>query len=138
MPRANKERGGKILNHVHEKTSATHLYTQTLIFRFWSFWRIFNNLAQFCALLSTHRVWETSGNGVPTVAIEWLTANEVAQYLKVQPRTVLKWAKERRIPAHPLSGSKRVTWRFLKSELDAMLSPPSAAGDGGLNAGQQN
>jgi excisionase family DNA binding protein len=46
---------------------------------------------------------------------EWLTANEAALYLKVQPRTVLKWAKEGRVPAHPLSGSKRVTWRFLKS-----------------------
>jgi excisionase family DNA binding protein len=76
--------------------------------------------------------------GLSTVATEWLTANEAAEYLKVKPRTILKWAKERRIPAHPLSGSKRVTWRFLKSELDAMLSPPSAAGDGGLNAAQQN
>jgi excisionase family DNA binding protein len=63
---------------------------------------------------------------------EWLTATEVAYYLKVKPRTILKWAKEGRIPAHALSGSKRVTWRFLKSELDsAMLKPPSAAGLGG-------
>jgi excisionase family DNA binding protein len=72
------------------------------------------------------------------VTSEWLTANEAAQYLKVKPRTVLKWAKEGRIPAHPLSGSQRVTWRFLKSELDAMLALPSAAGDGGLNAAQQS
>lgn len=62
---------------------------------------------------------------------QWLTATEAARYLKVKPRTVLKWAKEARIPAHPLSGSKRVTWRFLKSELDAMLCLPSAAGLGG-------
>ncbi len=68
---------------------------------------------------------------------EWLTANEAAEYLKVQPRTVLKWAKQGRIPAHPLSGFKRVTWRFLKSELDAMLALPSAARDGGLSE-QQN
>jgi excisionase family DNA binding protein len=61
---------------------------------------------------------------------EWLTANEVAQYLKVKPRTILKWAKEHRIPAHQLSGSQRVTWRFLKAELDsAMLASPSAAED---------
>jgi excisionase family DNA binding protein len=72
---------------------------------------------------------------VPT---EWLTANEAAAYLKVKPRTVLKWAKEGTMPAHPLSGSKRVTWRFLKTELDAMLSLPSAARDGGLNATQQS
>jgi excisionase family DNA binding protein len=58
---------------------------------------------------------------------EWITATEAANYLRVKPRTVLKWAKEGRIPAHPLSGSKRVTWRFLKAELDAMLSVPSAA-----------
>lgn len=62
---------------------------------------------------------------------QWLTANEAAQYLRVQPRTILKWAKQGTIPAHKLSGCKRVTWRFLKSELDAMLKPPSVAGLGG-------
>jgi excisionase family DNA binding protein len=61
---------------------------------------------------------------------QWLTATEVSRYLQVKPRTILKWAKEGRIPAHPLSGSKRVTWRFLKSELDAMLALPSAAEHG--------
>jgi excisionase family DNA binding protein len=66
------------------------------------------------------------------VESQWLTATEAARYLKVQPRTILKWAKAGTIPAHALSGSKRVTWRFLKSELDsAMLKPPSAAGFGG-------
>ena len=58
---------------------------------------------------------------------EWLTANEAAQYLKVKPRTVLSWAKQGRIPGHPLSGAQRITWRFLKTELDAMLALPSAA-----------
>jgi excisionase family DNA binding protein len=58
---------------------------------------------------------------------EWLTATEAAQYLKVKPRTVLKWAKEGRIPGRPLSGSKRITWRFLKSELFSMLASLSAA-----------
>ena len=68
----------------------------------------------------------------------WLTATEAAQYLKVQPRTILKWAKQGTIPAHALSGCKRVTWRFLKSELDrAMLAPPSVAGLGG-SIEQQN
>jgi len=63
---------------------------------------------------------------------DWLTASEAAAYLKVKPRTILKWAKQGTIPAHALSGCKRVTWRFLKSELDsAMLKLPSAAGFGG-------
>ena len=57
----------------------------------------------------------------------WMTAQEAAAYLRVQHRTVLKWAKAGTIPAHSLSGCKRVTWRFLRSELDAMLTPPSAA-----------
>lgn len=68
---------------------------------------------------------------------EWLTATEAAEYLKVQPRTILKWAKDSRIPAHRLSGTHRTTWRFLKSELDAMLAPPSVAGIGG-SIEQQN
>ena len=68
---------------------------------------------------------------------QWLTATEVSQYLKVKHRTVLKWAKEGRIPAHPLSGSKRVTWRFLKSELDAMLARHLLPNSGGFNV-QQN
>jgi excisionase family DNA binding protein len=60
---------------------------------------------------------------------EWLTAYEAAQYLRVRPRTILKWAKQGSIPAHALSGSKRVCWRFLQEELDrAMLRSPSAAG----------
>jgi excisionase family DNA binding protein len=61
---------------------------------------------------------------------EWLTAKEAGQHLKVKTRTILKWAKEGRIPGHPLSGSRRVTWRFLRSELDAMLALPSAAEHG--------
>lgn len=68
---------------------------------------------------------------------EWLTANEVAQYLKVKPRTILKWAKDGRIPCHPLSGCARITWRFRKAELDDMLASPSAAGIGG-SIEQQN
>ena len=60
----------------------------------------------------------------------WLTAREAAQHLRVKERTVLKWAKQGRIPAHPLSGSRRITWRFLKSELDGMLMLPSAAEHG--------
>ena len=68
---------------------------------------------------------------------QWLDSSEAAQYLKVERRTVLKWAKQGHIPAHRLSGCKRVTWRFLKSELDAMLNPPSAAGLGG-SIEQQN
>jgi excisionase family DNA binding protein len=57
---------------------------------------------------------------------EWLTANEAAQYVKVKPRTLLQWARERKITAHKLSGIRRCVWRFRKWELDAILCPSSA------------
>jgi excisionase family DNA binding protein len=59
--------------------------------------------------------------------MEWLTAGEAADYLKVNPRTLLSWARERKVPAYRLSGgTQRSIWRFLKSELDAMLWSSSA------------
>jgi len=57
---------------------------------------------------------------------EWLTAAEAAQHLKVGRRTLLQWVREGKIPAHRLSGIRRCVWRFLKTELDAMLLPSSA------------
>jgi excisionase family DNA binding protein len=57
---------------------------------------------------------------------EWLTASEAAQYLKVKPRTLLQWVRERKIPAHRLSGVRRCVWRFRKHELDAILCSSSA------------
>lgn len=57
---------------------------------------------------------------------EWLTATEAAHHLKVRPRSLLLWARQGKIPAHRLSGVRRSVWRFLRSELDAMLSASSA------------
>jgi excisionase family DNA binding protein len=65
---------------------------------------------------------------------DWLTAREAATYLKVAHRTILQWAKKGLIPSHRLSGTSHVTYRFLASELDAMLSSPSAAEQENLNA----
>jgi excisionase family DNA binding protein len=53
---------------------------------------------------------------------EWLTAKEAAAYLKVAHRTLLEWAKTGKIPGHKLSGTRRTTWHFLRSELDAALN----------------
>lgn len=57
---------------------------------------------------------------------EWLTSTEAAAHLKVKRRTLLQWVREGKVPAHRLSGTKRCVWRFLQSELDAMLLPSSA------------
>ena len=57
---------------------------------------------------------------------EWLTAKEAARHLRVHPVTLARWAREGKVPAHPLSGFARRCWRFRLSELDAMLAASSA------------
>ncbi len=57
---------------------------------------------------------------------QWLTGREAAAYLRVNHRTVLLWARQGKIPAHKLSGTRRCVWRFLKPELDGMLGSSSA------------
>jgi excisionase family DNA binding protein len=62
-------------------------------------------------------------NTIP--ASPWLTASEAASYLKVAPRTIVHWAGTGKLIGHVLSGTDRLTWRFLQSDLDAMLQSPS-------------
>lgn len=57
--------------------------------------------------------------------LEWLTAAEAGAYLKVSPRTLVRWARSGTVPGHRLSGTARCTWRFLRSELDAKLAVSS-------------
>jgi predicted site-specific integrase-resolvase len=59
--------------------------------------------------------------------LEWLTAKEGASYLKVEPRTLLLWARQGKVQGHVLSGTRRIRWRFLRSDLDAKLTAPSVA-----------
>jgi predicted site-specific integrase-resolvase len=56
---------------------------------------------------------------------QWLTANEAAAYLKIKPHTLTAWARAGKVKGFTLSGTKRVTWRFLQTDLDATLSLPS-------------
>jgi excisionase family DNA binding protein len=58
---------------------------------------------------------------------EWMTPLEAARYLHVDRRTILHWARTGSIKGHKLSGTLRVTWRFLRSDLDAKLTSPSVA-----------
>ena len=68
---------------------------------------------------------------IPGAQSGWLTAREAALYVRVSHRTILEWAKTGRIPAHRLSGTDRITWRFRAEELDgAMMAAPSAAKNG--------
>lgn len=54
-------------------------------------------------------------------AVEWLTAEEAARYLKVKAKTIQRWAREGKIQAYSLSGAKRRLWRFRRTELDAAV-----------------
>jgi PTS system nitrogen regulatory IIA component len=55
-----------------------------------------------------------SGNERRLVPNEILTIDEVAEYLRLTPQTIYKWAQERRIPAVKLGKE----WRFRRSVID--------------------
>jgi len=52
---------------------------------------------------------------------EWLTATEAAHYLKIEPRTMLLWARQGKVKGYTLSGTRRHVWRFRHADLDASL-----------------
>ena len=51
-----------------------------------------------------------------------MDAKETAEYLKLNEKTVSRWARKAYIPAHPLGEGKRKFWRFYEHELSAWLS----------------
>jgi excisionase family DNA binding protein len=52
----------------------------------------------------------------------FVDADKAAEFLNVDRRTVIRWAREGVIPAHPLrEEAERKEWRFLLSELDEWL-----------------
>ena len=66
--------------------------------------------------------------------LEWLTATEAAEHLRIEPRTLLLWARQGKVKGYVLSGTRRITWRFLLSDLDAKLQAPAVLSTtGGLN-----
>ena len=46
-----------------------------------------------------------------------LDADEAAQVLKMDSRTLVRWARLGHVPAHPMGEGKRKLWRFLEHEL---------------------
>jgi excisionase family DNA binding protein len=59
---------------------------------------------------------------------EILTIEEVAQYLRLKPQTIYKWAQEKRIPAAKLGKE----WRFRRSIIDRWLDTQMLGGDSGF------
>jgi excisionase family DNA binding protein len=56
-----------------------------------------------------------------TTSLEWFTAEEAANYLKVKTRTLLLWVRQGKVKGFALSGTKRRLWRFRRRDLDAAL-----------------
>jgi len=50
-----------------------------------------------------------------------MNTEETAAYVGYHPKTVERMARTGEIPAHPVSGVRRKTWKFFPSELDAWL-----------------
>jgi excisionase family DNA binding protein len=50
-----------------------------------------------------------------------LNTKEAAAYVGLHPKTVERMARAGEIPAHPVSGVRRKTWKYYPSELDDWL-----------------
>lgn len=46
-----------------------------------------------------------------------LDPQEAAQILRMDSRTLVRWARLGQVPAHPMGEGKRKLWRFLEHEL---------------------
>jgi excisionase family DNA binding protein len=56
--------------------------------------------------------------------------NEAASFLSCTPRYLLRMARNREIPAHPLRRGSRNQWRFLRSELSSHMRNQAGAVQG--------
>jgi hypothetical protein len=53
----------------------------------------------------------------------FVTADDIAEHLKITRRQALEMTRKRIIPAHPLgTGKHRRVWRYKISEVDSTLS----------------
>jgi hypothetical protein len=53
--------------------------------------------------------------------IEFVDASVAAEYLHCSRKHILRLSRQAVIPAHPISFGRRVTWRYLLSELRAWV-----------------
>ncbi len=52
----------------------------------------------------------------------FLNADEAADVLRMDSRTLVRWARLGQVPAHPLGEGKRRLWRFIETELISWLA----------------
>lgn len=70
---------------------------------------------------------------VAAIITPWLTSAEAAQYLKVEPRTILSWVRQGKLRGYSLSGTQRHVWRFRQVDLDATMESPAVLTEGRIN-----
>lgn len=63
---------------------------------------------------------ETGASSIPAFE-PYAPPEVVADFLAVERRQVLEWARAGLIPAHPLGHGRRKIWRFLLSEVNAAV-----------------
>ena len=60
---------------------------------------------------------------VSTLNSAYLTPDEAAAHLGgIDPRTLTKWARQKKVPAYPVGDGKRRLWRFKADELDRWMA----------------
>ena len=64
-----------------------------------------------------------NARNAPGSRAPWMTAEEGAKYLGIDPRTLLSWARRGQVKGYKLSGTQRHVWRFLIEDLDASMMP---------------
>jgi excisionase family DNA binding protein len=60
----------------------------------------------------------------------WLSVEEIAAHLGVNPDTIYKWITRKRMPAHKVGK----LWKFLASEIDGWVKGGHAAEKAGKGA----
>jgi len=60
---------------------------------------------------------------------ELMTIEEVAEYLRMKPQTIYRWAQDKRIPAAKLGKE----WRFRRRIIDAWLDEQMIGEDSGFS-----
>lgn len=63
--------------------------------------------------------------------LDLMTVEEVAQYLRLKPQTIYKWAQEKKIPAVKLGKEWRFRKRILDEWLDGQISHKQEERDSG-------
>lgn len=53
---------------------------------------------------------------------EWMTIQDVSEYLKVDPETVRRWVRSGELKALSLGQGNRSGYRILKSELEMFIA----------------